>query len=71
MPVSQVKHCLMRKLLRMVRTRATLEDDSVVGVNDVKVADPSICGTIDVTFDELGKLLRSLTGSKPESIYAE
>ncbi len=57
MAVGQVKHGLMRQLLGVIGTRSPLEDNRVIRINDVKVANPAVRDPIDVALDELGKFL--------------
>jgi hypothetical protein len=55
MAIRQIEHGLMGQLLRVVGARATLEDDFLLRIDNVKVTDPTVGDTVDVTFDELGE----------------
>jgi hypothetical protein len=68
MPISQVEHRLMGKLFRVVSTRSTLEDDPVLGIDNVEITDPAIRGAIHVALDELGKFLRTFPRRKAKRI---
>jgi len=57
MAVGQIEHSLMRQLLGVIGTGSSLEDNHVIRINDVKVADPTVRDTIDVALDELGNFL--------------
>ncbi len=68
MAVGQVKHGLMRQLLGVIGTGSSLEDNRVVRINDVKVADPAVGDPIDVPLDELGNFLVALAESEATKI---
>jgi len=55
---------LMGQLLRVIRTRASLKDDFLIRVNNVKVTNPAIGDSVDVAFDELGEFV--MVFAKPE-----
>ena len=60
MSVGQIEHGLMGQLFRVIGARSTLEDDSVVGIDDMEVADPAIRHAVDMALDELGEFLMTL-----------
>ena len=68
MAVGQVEHRLLSQLLRVVGARASLEDDFLIGVNNVKVTNPTIGDAVDVTLDELGEFLMVLAESEPPKL---
>ena len=70
MPVGQVEDRLVRQLFCVVGARAPLEDDLVLGVNDVKVTNSPAGDAVDVTLDELGRLKVVLTEFKPAKLCA-
>jgi hypothetical protein len=57
MPVSQVEYRLLSQLLRVVGSGSALQDDRVVGTDNVEITDPAAGATLDVTLDALGKIL--------------
>ena len=69
--VGQIEHRLMSQLLRVVGARASLQDDLFIRVNNVKVTNPTVGDTVDVAFDELGKLLMFLPGPNRRSSALE
>jgi hypothetical protein len=71
MTIGQIEHGLMRKLFCMVRTRTTLQDDFVVRVDDVQVADSPTCDAIDMALDELSEFLMALADLKPKKLCPE
>ena len=54
----------MRQLLGVVRPRPPLEDDLVIGVDDVEVANPAAGDPVDVALDELGEFLVALADAE-------
>ncbi len=64
MAVGQVKHGLMRQLLGVIGTGSSLEDNHVIRINDVKVADPAVGDAIDMALYELGKFLVAFAKSE-------
>jgi hypothetical protein len=60
MTVGQIQNGLMRQLLGVIGARSALEDDRVIRINDMEIADPTVCDPIDVPFDELGNFLMIL-----------
>jgi hypothetical protein len=68
MAVSQVEHRLMRELLRVVRTRTSVEDDHFIRVNNMKVTNPAVGGTVDVPFDKLGEFKIILAEPEPPKL---
>ena len=70
-PVCQIENGLMGKLFRMIRTRSSLEDDPIFGVDNVEIANPSVGNAIDVAFDELGELLGVVAERRSKSFRAE
>ena len=71
MPVGQIEHGLMGKLLGVVGARSALKDDSVVGINDMEVANSAIRDAIDMPLDELGDFLMTLADVHSESLGPE
>ena len=65
--VGQVEHRLMSQLLRVISARASLKDDLLIRVNNVKVTNPTVGDTVDVAFDELGELLMVFAGPNRRS----
>jgi hypothetical protein len=55
----------------VVGTRSPLEDNSVVGINDMEVADSAIRDAIDMPLDELGDFLMTLTDVHSVSLGPE
>ena len=68
MAVGQIEHGLMRQLLRVIRARASLEDDLLIRVNNVKVTNPAVGDAVDVALDELGEFLMVLAESEPPKL---
>ncbi len=57
MTVCQIENGLMRQLFGVVSTGSSLEDNHVIRINDVEVANSTLGDPMNVSFDELGKLL--------------
>src|SRR5262249_9842452 len=68
MSVGQVQYRLMRQLLGMIGPRAPLEDDLVLRIDDVQVADPAAGGPVDMALDELRKFLVTLAGAEAAKV---
>ena len=64
MIVGQVEGSLLGELLGMVRPRATLQDDIVLGADHMEVADPTTRPALDVAFNALRKFLSALAPSR-------
>jgi hypothetical protein len=68
MAIGQVEHGLLRQLLRVVRARASLEDDFLIRVNDMKVTNPAASDTVDVSLDKLGEFQMVLAEPEPPKL---
>jgi hypothetical protein len=68
MTIGQVEYCLLGQLLGMVGTRSALEDDHVVGADDVEIANPSPGLLLNVARKPLGKVRRVLDPSQSERV---
>jgi hypothetical protein len=68
MAVGQIEHSLMRQLLRVIRTRASLKDDFLIRVNNVKVTNPAVGDSVDVAFDELGEFVMVFAEPEPPKL---
>ena len=68
MAVGQIEHRLVRQLLGMIGPRPPLEDDLVIGVDDVEVADPAAGDPVDMALDELGEFLVALADPEPPEL---
>ncbi len=68
MAVGQIEHRLMRKLLRVIRARTSLEDDFLIRVNNMKVTNPAVGDAVDVAFDKLGEFQMVLAESEPPKL---
>ena len=64
MAVGQIEHSLLRQLLRVIRARTSLEDDFLIGINNVKVTNPPIGDAVDVTLNKLGEFQMVLAESE-------
>lgn len=64
MAVGQIKDRLVGELLGVVRSRASVQDDAMLGVVDVEIANSSAGDQGDVSLDQLGSFLVSPTESK-------
>ena len=60
MSVGQIEHGLMGQLLGVIGARSALKDDSVVGIDDMEVANSAIRDAIDMPLDKLGDFLMTL-----------
>jgi len=68
MPIGQVEHGLLRQLLRVIGARASLEDDFLIRVNNMKVTNPAVGGAVDVSLDKLGHFQMVLAESDPPKL---
>ena len=68
MAIGQIQHRLVRQLLRMIGARPPLEDDLVVRVHDMEVADPTAGNPVDVPLDKLGEFLMVLADPEPPKL---
>ncbi len=68
MAVGQIEHGLMRQLLRVISARASLEDDFLIRVNNMKVTNPAVGDAVDVALDELGEFLMVFAESEPPKL---
>ena len=68
MAVGQIEHRLMRQLLRVIGARASLKDDLLIRVNNMKVTNPTVGDAVDVTLDELGEFQMVLAESEPPKL---
>jgi len=66
--IGQVEHSLLGQLLGVVGPRSTLEDDHVVGADDVEIANPAPGLLFDVARKSLGKIPRALAPSQSERV---
>jgi len=68
MAIGQIENGLMGQLFGMIGTGAPLEDNDFVGINDVKITDPTVRDPIHVALDELGKFLVIFAGAQATKI---
>jgi hypothetical protein len=68
MAVGQIENGFLRQLLCVVGAGSSLEDNHVIRIDYVEVADSTIGDPIDVALDELGKLLVVFAESEPVMI---
>ena len=71
MAIGQVEHGLLRQLLRVVRARASLEDDFLIRVNNMKVTNPAASGAVDVPLDKLGEFQMVLAEPEPPKLCCQ